>query len=1769
MVRKFLSAFMAIVLLFQAPIFASNSAYADEGSNVTFPFFTSIQLIDVDTDEVLGSPDVTDVDKDAHVKIVYDFALPNDATVNNGDTYTFTIPDQIKLDGGITGWPLQDADGVIFAHVDVSADGTGVVTFTEAASTLRDVGGTFEIQAQFDPTDIDNTEIVKIPFELGTETHYIDVYFQQPDAAHAKSGVYDAATGTVTWTIVLNTNETTIEDGTLVDAISPGAYSSGGDMSQTYVEGTFKVVGSDNTTIFDSSQAPGSQGTGTFTYVPAVGDPDKTGTLTYVFDDAFEDTVTVTYQTVVADPSEYFGQTIPNEAILSHGGIEQTVSGVAQVPVPNYITKTGTYNTETEKIDWTVVFNQDALSLHDVRITDTITGGLVFDPSSVKLDGSTVSEGSADMPGTFTYNADTGVFVYYAGDIDASHTLTFSTAISEPYWQQNQNPGGFTNSATMTATDNSYLGNGATSTTPGIGPGNSVIQKTSLGYDFNTHRITWQIIVNADRQTLPDALITDTIPAGQKYLPDTFAITEGAPPNGITQTYAFSGAVPDDPATTATVLTYRFGVISDAYTITFQTEVTNEAVWAGNTSATYTNAVTLEPGGTIPPSSSEGSQRVDPNVIEKSATYDYTTHEITWSIVVNKSQVPLTGVVVTDVLKDNGLDDFALDASSIQVDGTSISASASMPPAEGSYHYDADTKTLTVNLGNLNSETLSERTKTITFKMALDKEGKDYNDYFSENGDKTITNWASVASNENPSATTKGVQIIHNTLVGKEGYYTSGNAYIDWAVQINQNQIALDDLTLTDVFQEGLELDTSSVSLYRQTLQADGSLTPAPTRDSTTGDLVVDGESVTLTAENVVYDATTRTFVFTMPEGVGDGQPCLLTFRTTVEAQYAGTTFSNSILLEGSGYHPEVSSDNQGVRFTAVGGTAWGTTGEVYFSKEDGATGAPLEGAVFGLYDSYGNLIRISEPTDSDGQGMFGHINFNTKYSVREITAPNDYELADTSFYFQLSRGDGEIHLYDAEGNDLGEASGPLAFSDIRKVGTITFTKLGDGDQPLSGAEFTLCDASGVPVEGFAPQTSGEDGTVSFTNVPYGTYLIKETGAPIGYRPITLDVSLHDSNDAIETESGIHTLDLGSQRDLSTGSLTLVKYRAEFEGGSATLMPGITFEVRDGNNAVIGSAQTTDDQGRIVFDDLVPGTYTLHEVTTPDDYQPADDYEFTISASDTPLERQLMHSITNIKKTGTITLTKVDSIDGVTPLAHATFTLYDVSGENVISNAEGPITATSDADGVITLENVPYGDYILKETVAPSNYIMIGSTEVFLHAGTINLGNVENTRSAGTIRFIKTDGEALLAGAEFRLSGNGIEPKIATSGEDGIVEFTDVPYYDTPYTISETNLPADYYRGVEDFQVTINDDSVNGEGVLELADPVVNVPLGSIILTKAGADGTTFLPGATFDLLDAEGRVIQTQETDVNGVITFADLDLNPSGDTTFTIRETTAPANYTLAADQEVTLSHEQGLREAQITVRDALKAGTIQLMKVDQDGVALAGAVFTLYDAETLLPVEVGGVPVTAVSVDNGLVTFNDIAYGRYVIKESSAPADYLLSERTVEVDLTDDNSSILAGVLSIDASVVNTIKTADIKLTKIGEGSAPLKGATFTLFDSKGENKVLINGSPVTATSDENGLVYFSDIPYGDYKLVETQPPSGYAAVDPLSISLHDSNADLVAGVLDLGKVRDALLPVSGLSKTGDPLMSVLMGLGLVAVAGGLVASAASLRRARRRR
>ena len=210
-------------------------------------------------------------------------------------------------------------------------------------------------------------------------------------------------------------------------------------------------------------------------------------------------------------------------------------------------------------------------------------------------------------------------------------------------------------------------------------------------------------------------------------------------------------------------------------------------------------------------------------------------------------------------------------------------------------------------------------------------------------------------------------------------------------------------------------------------------------------------------------------------------------------------------------------------------------------------------------------------------------------------------------------------------------------------------------------------------------------------------------------------------------------------------------------------------------------------------------------------------------------------------------------------------------------------------------------------------------------------------------------------------------------------------------------------------------------------------------------------------------------------------------------------------------------------------LKLYSIQLHKVDDKGAALAGAVFGLFEADGVTPVAnpYGEGQARATSDEAGLVRFIGFEAKDYVIKELTAPAGYQRSTDTINVATSDFD--IATDLVMDKGNVVNkpfteippTPPTVDkpktklysIQLHKVDAKGAALAGAVFGLFEADGVTPVAnpYGEGQATATSDANGLVRFIGFEAKDYVIKELTAPAGYQiAKDAITVAASDFDA-----------------------------------------------------------
>jgi uncharacterized repeat protein (TIGR01451 family) len=1495
--KKKLSVFMTLVTVVFQLFYSIPTVQANPIDNESdFPFITEVTLTDGKGDPINESSNP--ISKNAEVKLTYKFTIPNQGVVKKGDTYTMKIPKEIQIISTLN-FPITLDNGDTIANVKIEPDGNVSITFTEFTENNSNVSGFFYIDTQFDPDKIGGVSPVPIKFEVGgnSSSVIINVNFEQPEIPKAsirKEGSYNSSKNEITWKMIVNPEEVKVSNAQIVDNIPEG---------QEFILESVQLNGANADTtnyIYDSISKK----------------------LTYNFPNLIDTQQVITFKTKVTDPKafESEGATVYeyNKATFNHDGTSVDSNEASVKIVTDFIRKDGKYDSATKKINWTIYVNNNGTSIPNAVVTDDIPIGLTFTPGSVKIDGNPTNDNYSLNGQNFTYT--------FPNTINEPHRIEFSTDVTDEDAFNSNTGKTYNNKAILTG--DGVPGNA--SDNKGVGVPTNIINKQGVGYNPATGEITWKVTINSNKISIKNAVITDDIRLGQEYVVGSATIDKNTPEGNFSYVPAVSGS-----GKTGT-LTYQFsGDINETYVMTFKTKVTDPNVYAGNRNENYYNVAKLT-GDNINPSTSQGTQYVQSQVIDKfSQDYNYVTREITWKVVVNKNKMILPNAHIIDIIKEG--QEFV--PNSINLNGNPAEAS--------SYVYDVTTKTLRYNFP---SEIKDEQ--VLTFKTKITDTS-----IFNTNGEKEFKNTAKLITDLIPGGVeSTGTGKIKSTLMDKKAEYTKGNSYIDWNVTINSNKILIEDASLTDTLQEGLELDTTSVKLYKQVLKPDGSL--------------VKGDEVNLDKNNVKYNTETREFIFTLPSPTEEAYT--LNFRTNV-VDKKKSPFTNSASFKGTGITQSSNSGNVDVIFQGAGGGGVGETGSIRVIKVDkNNENINVEGAVFELLDKYQNVIRTSEPTGVNGEAIFNKLKFDIDYYVREKLAPTGYILSNELYKFQLKNAQDEKNI-------------SYNYKNEKITGKIEFLKTGDNNTPLKDAEFTLYKLSDTSYESpLVTVLSDENGKVQFENVEYGKYAIKETKAPEGYNLSDEILNATITEDGKVVKANPYSI-----------SNTKIRGNLEFAklGEDKNPLQGAEFklykEIDKNFENPIGEA-TSDENGHVEFINVEYGKYTIKETKAPEGYVISDEVLTANITENGSTVKANPESISNTKIRGNIEFAKLGE-DNI-PLQGAEFKLYketDKSFENPVG------AAISDENGKVQFENVEYGKYAIKETKAPEGYNL---SDEILNATITEDGKVvkanpysiSNTKIRGNLEFAKLgEDKNPLQGAEFKLYkeiDKNFENPIgeATSDENGHVEFINVEY--GKYTIKETKAPEGYVISDEVLTANITE---NGSTVKANPESISNTRIrGSVQVEKLDQDKKP-LKGAEFTLYNVDGKEIETYVSGEDGIVLFKDLLYGE-----YTIKETKAPEGYLVSEGTiKVFIDKDRELYTYQV-VNNRIK-GSIVITKTDMNGKLLQGAEFTLYDRD-------GKEVAIAVSDKDGIAAFDDVDYGNYTIKETKAPKGYILSKEQIEVKI-----------------------------------------------------------------------------------------------------------------------------------------------------------------------
>lgn len=789
--------------------------------------------------------------------------------------------------------------------------------------------------------------------------------------------------------------------------------------------------------------------------------------------------------------------------------------------------------------------------------------------------------------------------------------------------------------------------------------------------------------------------------------------------------------------------------------------------------------------------------------------------------------------------------------------------------------------------------------------------------------------------------------------------------------------------------------------------------------------------------------------------------------------------------------------------------------------KGDGAG----EKATFQLIGPKGNIDIIDTATVTGKGSATLYIGAdklnegNNICTLHEIVAESSKYVAGPDKEVVINKKDNVVTIVSVEDRNVNKGTASVSIEnklDSQK-GSVTFKKLGEGNEPLQGGTFQLWKKNEGSDDERIADFSTVNGVWSKDNLPYGTYYVKEITAPQGY---ILD-SKPSAEITIKKTAAHGTITMTNEK-YTAGSITVKKVD---ENGNP--LAGAEFMLSPGGNSEITGAN-----GIAAFEGLAEGTYTIIETKSPTGYGKLEGLEGSVTVNiqangtanvEGKVPDKFRFDGKSVKLTwkntrthGSISITKTD---GNQPLSGAFFGLYKDAAA-----AEEPIDIQkTDKNGKALFADLAAGTYYVKEIAAPNGYALDETIRPFKIGGNNDWDvetTIKNTLKEYSLTLVKKgdDGKPL-EGVEFEISGNGITKKSA-SGRDGVVTFTGLAFGE--YTITEVEAPQGYVKAAP-IKVTI-DGSDSAERVIQL-EPIENKHT-KLTVTKFAEDGKTALPGAEFIIRNAEGKYVKVDGTsfasfadkkeDATAIVTGENgtftLEYLPLGK--YVLEEIEAPEGYmivTASKDFEIKNS------ETRVSINNTKIKTGLKIIKTDENGKLLEGIKFTLKNSADGFVTASGsggkytytgrGDTGTEFTTDGrGEIFVSGLLWGTYYLSETNAPKGMVgIKDQIVKVDAENHNKTI-------ELKLENRSEKGKIEFTKTDGAGNGLAGAVFKLKLVEGSGTAYSTVKQMYAISDDKGRVSFEDVPYGVYELSEVIAPEGYVrSNDTYYVSIGDAVAE----------------------------------------------------------
>jgi len=559
----------------------------------------------------------------------------------------------------------------------------------------------------------------------------------------------------------------------------------------------------------------------------------------------------------------------------------------------------------------------------------------------------------------------------------------------------------------------------------------------------------------------------------------------------------------------------------------------------------------------------------------------------------------------------------------------------------------------------------------------------------------------------------------------------------------------------------------------------------------------------------------------------------------------------------------DVSVPGDGAATANFGDQKTGSISGVVFADSDGdgshdAGEDGIENVTVELLDAAGKVLE-TQTTDTGGDYSFSGLTPGT-YSVRE-TDPESYSSTSENLVnVNLPEGTAATANF---GDQKGGSISGVVFNDADGDGEFE-----PGDEGIGNVTVELLDPDGTVVRTTLTDTAGD---YQFNDVVPGNYTVRETD-PDGYRSTSdndADVTLPDGGSAVAN--------FGDQQ---TGSVSGVVFSdadgdGEFEPGDEGI-GNVKMELLGPGDEVIGET-ITDPMGNYEFTGVPTGSYTVRE-TDPDGYRSTSDNEAEITIP----EGGSANANFGDQQMGSVSGVVFSDADGDGEFETGDEGIGNVQVRTIDSDLNVIGDIFTDPMGNYLFTDIPPGTYTVRET-DPEGYTSTSSNRADVQvpdggSAVANFGDQRAGSVSGTVFFDANGNAAYDTGedglgnvAVELLNENGDVADSALTDASGNYVFNSV--LPGNYQVRETDPPGHTSTSSNTLDIRVPD---GGSATANFGDSqeggISGVVFNDMNGNKVRDEGEDGIANVPLELLDADGDVLETVNTDPQGSFNFSDI---------------------------------------------------------------------------------------------------------------------------------------------------------------------------------------------------------------------------------------------------------------------------------------------------------